>query len=191
MKNKVVVISILMLLGSLKSFSQNSSVRGKCIADNSNVELIYVNVGFYTNSCKRCSTTANMDGSFELEIGDEAGDIVISFFNCYAIKILNIPSGFKQIDLGEIKMVDSFYRHLFNMDGSLAYVDKETIDEHNHLRKETLEKYRFRVLNKELKPHFSGDNLVFDFNKGSCLKLNNEQKVDFKLNYIKRLSDVQ
>jgi len=175
MKYKVVIISILILLASLKGFNQNSSIRGKCIAGNSNVELLYVNVSFYTNSCKQHSTTADINGSFELEIGNEAGDIVISFFNCYAIKILNIPSGFKQIDLGEIKMVDSFYRHLFNMDGSLAYVHKETIDEHNRLRKETLEKYRIIALNKELKPHFSGDNLVFDFEKGSCQKLNSEQ----------------
>jgi hypothetical protein len=154
-----------MLLESINGFSQNSSVRGKCIADNSNIELFYVNVSFYSNSCKRFSTTANMDGSFELEIGDEAGDIDIIFFNCYTIKIRNLPSGYKQIDLGEIKLVDSFYRHLFNMDGSLAYVHKETIDEHNRLRKDTLEKYRIILLNKELKPHFSGDNLVFDFDK--------------------------
>lgn len=174
MKCKIVIITIFMLLASLKSFSQNSSIRGKCIADNSNNELFYVNVSFYSHSGKQYSTTADIDGSFELKIGDEAGDIVIIFFNCYTIKIRNIPSGFKHIDLGEIKMVVSVYPYLFNMDGSIAYMDKDLIDEHNCIRKETLEKYRIRVLNKELKPYFSGDNLVFDFNKGSCVQLNGE-----------------
>jgi len=175
MKCKIVIISIFMLLASLKSFSQNSFIRGKCIADNSKIEVSYVNVSFNTLSGKRFGTTAEIDGSFELKIGDEAGDIIIIFLNCYIIKIRNIPSGFKQIDLGEIKGVVSVYPYLFNMDGSIAYLDKETIDEHNYIRKETLEKYRIRVLNKELKPHFSGDNLVFDFEKGSCQKLNSEQ----------------
>jgi hypothetical protein len=64
-------------------------------------------------------------------------------------------------------MVDSCYKYLFNMDGSLAYLDKATIDEQNAIRKEVLEKHKIRVLKKELRPYFSGDNIVFDFNKGS------------------------
>lgn len=166
MKYKIAIITALILLGNQNIFSQNSYIKGKCIADNSNIELSNVNVSFNTLSGKRFGTTAEIDGSFELKIGDEAGEIIIIFFNCYIIKIRNIPSGFKQIDLGEIKGVVSVYPYLFNMDGSIACLDKETIDEHNFIRKETLEKYRIRVLNKVLKPHFSGDNLVFDFNKG-------------------------
>ena len=169
MKYTIVFYSIFMLLVNLKTFSQNSSVKGRCINHNSNVELFYATVSFYAHSGKQFSTAADIDGSFELKIGDESGDVVVILFNCYTIKILNLPSGFKQIDLGEIKMVDSFYRHLFNMDGTLAYGDKKTIDEHNIIRSEVLEKYRIKVLNKELKPYFSGDNLIFDFNKGSCL----------------------
>lgn len=155
-----------MLLASLNSFSQNSFIKGKCISDNSKVKVSFVSVSFNTLSGKRYGTISDMDGGFELKIGDEAGDIIIVFFNCYIIKIRNIPSGFKQIDLGEIKGVISFYPYLFKLDGSLAYVDKETIDEHNYIRKETLEKYRIRVLNKDLNPYFSGDNLVFDFKNG-------------------------
>ena len=172
MKYKIIIVIFVILLGNQKSFSQNSSIRGKCIDDNSSVRIEWASVHFITDSGKQFSTSADTGGNFEFKIGDEAGDIMVIYPNCYTIKILNIPVGFKQIDLGEIKMVDSFYKHLFRMDGSLAYMDKETIDEHNSLRKEVLENYRIRVLNKELKPRFSGDNLIFDFNKGTSLKAN-------------------
>ena len=76
MEYKVVMISIFMLLVCL-SYSQNSFIRGKCIADNSKIEVSYVNVSFNTLSGKRFGTTAEIDGSFELKIGDEAGDIII------------------------------------------------------------------------------------------------------------------
>ncbi len=176
MKYTIVIISMLMLLTSLKSFSQNSSIKGKCIYYNgSYLTSFLVGMNFYTHSGKRFGKALDTDGSFEFKIGDEAGDIIVNCPNCYTIKILNLPSGFRQIDLGEIKMVDSFHKHLFRMDGSLAYMDKETIDEHNCLRKDVLEKYRIRVLKRELKPHFSGENLIFDFNKGSSLKSNSEK----------------
>ncbi len=164
MKYIIVIITVLVLFGNLKSFSQDSTIIGKCIDYKKGDELPGVCIYFYTHSGKEFATNTDMNGNFALKTGDESGDIIIRYFGC-EIKILNIPEGHKQIDLGKIKIVENFNLFLFNADGSLAYVDKETIDELNCLRKEILEEYRIRVLEKELKPYFAWNDLIFDFQK--------------------------
>ncbi len=164
MKYIIALVAVLILLENPKAFSQNSSIIGKCIDYKNSDELPGVSIYFYTHSGKEIDTNTDMNGNFALKIGDESGDIIIRYFG-HEIKILNIPNGNKQIDLDKIKIVENFNLFLFNADGSLAYVDKETINELNCLRKEIVEEYRIKVLEKELKPYFKWNDLIFDFQK--------------------------
>lgn len=165
MKNKVVIISMLILLASLNSFSQNSSIKGIFFEYETGYVLPGVTMLFQTHSGKKYRAYNDNNGIFELKMGDDSGDLTIRFLGCYAIKILNIPQGLKHIDLGEIKMIRNDGRPQFNMDGSAGEIPKELIEKDKNLRKEVLEKYRIKILGEELKPYFEGEYLVFDFNE--------------------------
>ncbi|MFV0591112.1 MAG: hypothetical protein ACK5M7_06980 [Draconibacterium sp.] len=160
----IVLVTIIFLLVNQNVFCQNSSIVGKCIDYKKGDELPGVCIYFYTHSGKEFATNTGMNGNFALKTGDESGDTIIRYFGS-EIKILNIPEGHKQIDLGKIRIVENFNLFLFNTDGSLAYVDKETINELNCLRTEILEEYRIKVLEKELKPYFAWNDLIFDYSK--------------------------
>lgn len=164
MKYKIIIVAILILLGNQKTFSQNSSIKGKCIEYKTSDLMPGVSINFHTHSGKEYLASTNNDGIFELKIGDDLGNLIVSFIGCYGIKLLNIPQGLKHIDLGEIKIVELDGRFQFDMKGCAVVLSEEQIERDKKWRKDILEKYRIKVLEKELKPYFEGRYLVFDFN---------------------------
>lgn len=51
------------------------------------------------------------------------------------------------------------------MDGTTVEMTEEEVAIVQKMKKDVLEKYRIKMLGKELKPYFEGKYLVFDFNK--------------------------
>lgn len=168
MKYKVVIISVLILLGNQKTFSQNSSIKGKCIEYETGNVIPGVTMSFHTHSDKVYGYGewwSDKNGIFELKMGDDSGDLIIRFLGCYAIKILNIPQGLKHIDFGEIKMVYICDQVQYYMDGTPAELSEEQIEQCNKMKKDVLEKYHIKILGKKLKPYFEENYLVFDFDE--------------------------
>lgn len=168
MKYKILIVAILILLGNQKTFSQNSSTKGKCIEYKTGNVIPGVTMSFHTPSGIEYGNGewwSDINGIFELKMGDDSGDLIIRFLGCYTIKILNIPQGLKHIDFGEIKMVENYGRAQFYMDGTPAELSEDQIEQDKKMRKDVLRKYRIKILGKKLKPYFEENYLVFDFDK--------------------------
>ncbi len=171
MKYTTIVITVLILLGNPKAFSQSSSIKGKFIEYETSNVIPGVTMVFHTYSGKEYEAYNNVNGNFEVKIGDEPGDLIVRFVGCYTIKIRNIPQGPKHLDFGEIRMVQNYGRPQFNWDGSAAEIPKELIEKDKNMRNDVLKNYRIKVLDKKLKPYFDGVDrehqyIVFDFKNG-------------------------
>ncbi|TKG88762.1 hypothetical protein EYV94_26750 [Puteibacter caeruleilacunae] len=174
MKYLIVIISILTLCVN-PSIGQNILIKGKFIDYKTNEILPGVSLSSYTQEGKKQDAFSGYEGTSELKINADAEYLIIRYMSSYVIKIINIPSGIKQIDFGEIKIVKDFDTKLLRMDGCHIEASPKHIDNHNRYKKEIIEKYRLNVIQKELKPYFKGKDLIFDFNKGTCIKSNGEK----------------
>lgn len=166
MKYKIIIVAILILLGNQKIFSQNSFIKGKYIGFETSYVMPGVSMSFHTHSGEKHAGLSDANRIFELEMQDDSEYLIIRFVGSYAIKILNIPEGHKQVDFGEIKIVDNYEQsYQLRMDGTTVELSEEETDFIEKKKRDVLEKYRIKVLGKELKPYFDGKYLVFDFNR--------------------------
>ncbi|TKG93623.1 hypothetical protein EYV94_15350 [Puteibacter caeruleilacunae] len=174
MKYLIVIISIIILWAN-PSIGQNILIKGKFIDYKTSEILPGVSLSSFTLEGEKQDVFSGYGGTFELKMNADAKYLVIRYMSSYVIKILNIPSGLKQIDFGEIKIVKDFDTRLLRMDGCHDEASPKHIDNHKRYKKEIIEKYRLKVKRRELKPYFEGKDLIFDFNQGTCLKSNGEK----------------
>lgn len=162
MKCKIVMITIFMLLGNQKTFSQHSSIKGKIIDYETNYAITAVTL--VPDSIQN-GGLSDMNGNFEIK--GNTRQLKISFVGYYSIKFINTPIENKHIDLGDIKMVSNHLMDNVPVGGppcDLYDSDKQK-EQDKRLRKNVLKKYRIEIFGKKLKPYFEGKYLVFDFNK--------------------------
>jgi len=166
MKYKIIIVAILILLGNQKIFSQNLYIKGKYIGYETSYVMPGVSISFHTHSGEKHAGSSDADGIFELKMQDDSEYLIFRYVGSYGIKILNIPKGHERIDFGEIKIVDNYEQlYQLRMDGTTAELSEEQVAIIEKKKSDVLEKYRIKVLGKELKPYFDGKYLVFDFNK--------------------------
>jgi hypothetical protein len=163
MKNIILIVTVLILIGNQENSGQNSSFKGKFVDFETGKVMPGVTMTYYAQSGKDYKGYNEGNGTFELKTGAESGDLVIQFLGYYSIKLVNIPNGIKQIDFGEIKIVKNFGLPESYMDGSLAELTKEQIEKDKRMRKDVLENYHIQVFGENIKPYFEGNYLVFDF----------------------------
>ena len=165
MNYKIVIIIVLLLLGNLEVYSQITSVKGCCINYEYGSLMPGVSVNLHTLSGEKNGALTDNKGNFEVKIGDDTEYLVIKFIGCYAIKILNIPKGVKNLDFGEIKLVENYGHVQCYTDGSIAETSKENIEKDKKIKEDVLKNYRIEVLENILTPSFEEEYIVFDFKK--------------------------
>ena len=158
MKYKIIIASIILLLGNQKTFSQCSYIKGRIIDYETGDPLKVVTIG---SDSLQAAVFSDINGNFEIKGNARKLELYLSGY--YAIDFINIPIENKHIDLGDIKMVANHRLDNVVIGGhSINRINEYDIEQDKRLRKNVLKKYRIKVLGKRLKPYFEGNKLIFD-----------------------------
>lgn len=163
MRINIIVVAIIIFMGSQKTFSQNSSIKGRIIDYETNYAIAAVTL---VPDSIQFGGLSDMNGNFEIK--GNTRQLEVSFVGYYPIKFINTPIEDKQIDLRNIKMIPNHLMDHMVVGGppsDLYDFDKQK-EQDKILRKNVLKEYRIKVIGKKLKPYFEGNYLIFDFENG-------------------------
>jgi hypothetical protein len=161
MKYQITIAIAIALLIVQNGFSQDYYLKGKVVDYETNSKIPGVTI--LPDSMKNGALT---DKHGHFKIRGNTNNLEISFIGYHSLKFVNIPKLQKDIDFGEIKLVEDHSMDNWVICGPPVHSDDEKlIEQDKALKKEVLENYRLNVLGQKLKPYFEGKYLIFDFDK--------------------------
>lgn len=159
MTTKILLVSLLILMGNQLASGQDSSVKGRIVDYETNAPIHAVTVVLDPQH----GVLTDKNGNFEIK--GNTKKVEISFVGYYAIKFMNTPLENKQTDLGDIKLVPDYRDAHVIIGGPPSQPLASDLEKDKKLRENVLENYRFKVFGKTLKPYFEHHFLVFDFDE--------------------------
>ena len=162
MNSKIFLFAILIFISN-HSFGQSSRFKGKVVDFDTNELLVGAKIVDVVDF--KTVAISDLGGNFKFEGKESVKNLYIHYAGCYRIKLINIPEGEKDIDLGTIKMFPNHYEDNIRIGGPTPELTDEQKKDDKRLKREALKSYRIKIQGKAPKPYFEGKYLVFDFEK--------------------------
>ena len=159
LKYQITLVLFVTLLIFQKGYSQDVFIKGKVIDYETTDALQMVKIVPDNNYNL---TVTDENGNFELN--GNTHNIRFDIIAYYSLRIINIPIIDEDIDIGEIRMVPYHILEHLVIGGKSPEIPEYGTEQDKKLKEDVLRNYRIKILGKKLKPYFTGNSVVFDFN---------------------------